>query len=111
MYSADERQKLFYKPEGTWFLNYLDTKRKCGREENTCYIRTERSMVGRRFGTWRMRRSRGGVEEGKYPLRQRKEGANHTLLKCFETGNWRMDFLCKRWLVINEEMAYKNNKL
>jgi hypothetical protein len=35
------------------------------------------------------------------------EDAKHILLSCPETKNWRMQFINKKWLCINEELAYK----
>jgi hypothetical protein len=36
-----------------------------------------------------------------------KDDTNHILLVCPETNDWRMKMLCKRWLDINEETAYR----
>jgi hypothetical protein len=43
-----------------------------------------------------------------YPLCRGNEGAKHILLGCPETKKWRMKFINKKWLCINEELAYKN---
>jgi hypothetical protein len=37
----------------------------------------------------------------------REEDTKHILLECPETKDWRMEMLCKRWLDINEEIAYR----
>jgi hypothetical protein len=31
----------------------------------------------------------------------------HILLKCSETRKWREQFLSRKWLVVNEEVAYE----
>jgi len=48
------------------------------------------------------------VEGVTHPLRHGEKDAKHTLLKCFQARNWRMEFLCKIWLVINEELTYEH---
>jgi hypothetical protein len=47
------------------------------------------------------------VEKGTCPLYLGKEDTKHILLECPETNDWRMEMLCKRWLDINEEIAYR----
>jgi HKD family nuclease len=37
----------------------------------------------------------------------RNEDTKHILLECPETKKWRTEMLCKRYLSINEEVAYK----
>jgi hypothetical protein len=36
-----------------------------------------------------------------------KEDTKHILLECPETKTWRTEMLCKRWLDINEGIAYR----
>jgi hypothetical protein len=47
------------------------------------------------------------VEKGTCPLCLGKEDTKHILLECPETNDWRMEMLCKRWLDINEDIAYR----
>jgi hypothetical protein len=56
---------------------------------------------------WKLRGSRKGVEKGTCPPCSGKEDAKRILLECPETNDWRMEMLCKRWLDINEEIAYR----
>jgi hypothetical protein len=46
-------------------------------------------------------------------MRQYLEGedAKHLLLNCVLTNKTRDKYLCNKWLRINEDLAYKNNKL
>jgi hypothetical protein len=64
-------------------------------------------MAWWRLGIWKLRGSRKGVEKGTCPLCLGKEDTKHILLECAETKNWRTEMLCKRWLDINEEVAYR----
>jgi hypothetical protein len=59
------------------------------------------------LGIWKLRRSRKGVEKGTCPLCLGKEDTKHILLQCPENKTWRTEMLCKRWLDINEEIAYR----
>jgi hypothetical protein len=38
---------------------------------------------------------------------QGNEDAKHILLRCPETKKWRMQFINKKWLCINEELTCK----
>jgi hypothetical protein len=51
--------------------------------------------------------SRKGVEKGTCALCLGKEDTKHILLECPETKTWRTEMLCKRWLDINGEVAYR----
>jgi hypothetical protein len=42
------------------------------------------------------------------PLFLGKEDDKRILLKCFETSNWRKEYLCNKWLGIqSKDVAYK----
>jgi hypothetical protein len=84
-------------------------KQEWGRKEyiDCCNINERRCMAWWRFGIWKLRGSRKGVEKGTCSLCLGKEDTKHILLECPETKNWRMKMLCKRWLDINEEVAYR----
>jgi hypothetical protein len=56
---------------------------------------------------WKLRGIRRGWEKGTYPLCRDNEDAKHIPLSCPETKKWRMQFINKKWLCINEELAYK----
>jgi hypothetical protein len=49
---------------------------------------------------------RRGFEKGRCPLCREKEDTVCILLKCSETM-WREHFLSSKWLIVNEEVAYK----
>jgi hypothetical protein len=84
-------------------------KQEWGREEyiNCCNSNERRGMTWWRLGIWKLRGSRKGVEKGTRPLCLGTEGTKHILLECPETKYWRMEMLCKRWMDINEEVAYR----
>jgi hypothetical protein len=86
---------------------YQEMKQEWGREGYTDYCdRNERTgMAWWRLGIWKLRGSRKGGEKGTCPLCLGKEGTKHILLECPETKNWRTE-MCKRWLDINEKVAY-----
>jgi hypothetical protein len=50
---------------------------------------------------------RKGFQKGRYPLCSKDEDAIHILLKCSETRKWREQFLRRKWLMLNECIAYK----
>jgi hypothetical protein len=52
-------------------------------------------------------RIRRGWEKGICPLYKDNGDVTHILLRCPETKKWRMQFVNKKWLCINEELAYK----
>jgi hypothetical protein len=58
-------------------------------------------------GVWKLRGIRRGWEKGTCPLCRGNEDAKHILLSCPETKKWRMQFINKKWLCVNEELAYK----
>jgi hypothetical protein len=58
-------------------------------------------------GVWKLRGIRRRWEKGTCPLCRDNEDAKHILLICPETKKWRMQFINKKWLCINEELAYK----
>jgi hypothetical protein len=64
-------------------------------------------MAWWRLDTWKLRGSRKGVEKGTCPPCSGKEDTKHILLECPETNDWRTEMLCRRWLDINEEVAYR----
>jgi hypothetical protein len=50
---------------------------------------------------------RKGYEKGRCPLCSKDEEAIHILLKFSETRKWREQFLSRKWLMLNEWIAYK----
>jgi hypothetical protein len=50
---------------------------------------------------------RKGFEKGRCPLCSEDEDAIHILLKRSETRKWREKFLSRKWLKLNEWIAYK----
>lgn len=57
-------------------------------------------------GVWKLKGMKSGVE-GRCPLCSKDEDAIHILLKCLETMIWREQLLCRKWLTVSEELAYK----
>jgi hypothetical protein len=47
------------------------------------------------------------MKQGTCPLCIGMEGTKYILLVCPETNDWRMEMLCKIWLDIDEEIAYR----
>jgi hypothetical protein len=88
---------------------YQEIKQEWGRDEyiDCCNRNDRRCMACWRLGIWKLRGSRKGVEKGTCPLCLGKEDTKHILLECPETNDWRMEMLCKRWLDINDEVAYR----
>jgi hypothetical protein len=37
----------------------------------------------------------------------RLEDAKHVLLVCTETKKWRAEFLCKKWMELDQDLAFK----
>jgi hypothetical protein len=56
---------------------------------------------------WKLRGMTKGFEKGRCPLSSKDEDAVRILLKCSEIRNWREQFLSRKWLMFNEEIAYK----
>jgi hypothetical protein len=104
-----EKQNLFSRLSGKISLVfYQEVKQEWEREEYIgCCNRNERSMAWWRLGIWKLRESWKGVEKGTFPLCLGKEDTKHILLECPETKDWKMEMLRKRWLDINEEIAYR----
>jgi hypothetical protein len=104
-----EKQNLFSRLfENISLVFYREMKQRWGREDFIdCYNSNERRvMAWWRLGIWKLRGNRKGVEKRTCPLCLGKEDTKHIFLECPETKNWRME-MCKRWLDINEEVAYR----
>jgi hypothetical protein len=56
---------------------------------------------------WKLRGTRNELENGRCPLCNEEDDAVHILLKCPETRRLREHVLSRKWLTINEEIAYK----
>jgi hypothetical protein len=54
-----------------------------------------------------MRGMRKGFEKGICPVCSEDEDAIHMLLKCSETRKWREQLLSRKWLRLNEWVAFK----
>jgi hypothetical protein len=50
---------------------------------------------------------RKGFEKGRCPLCSDDEDPAHILLSCSEARKWRKQFLSRKWLMLNEGIAYK----
>jgi hypothetical protein len=73
-----------------------------------CCTRNERSgLAWFRTGIKKLRGMRKGFEKGRCPLCSEDEDAAHILLKCSETRKRREQFLSRKWLRLNEWIAYK----
>jgi hypothetical protein len=84
-------------------------KQEWAREEYiVCCTRDERSgLAWFKTSIWKLRGMRKGFEKGRCPLCSEDEDAIHILLKRLETRNWRDQFLSRKWLKLNEGLAYK----
>jgi hypothetical protein len=105
-----ERQNLFSRlSEKISLVFYQEMKQEWEREEyiDCCNRNERRGMAWWRLGIWKLRGSTKGVEKGTCLLCLGKEHTKHILLVCPETNDWRMKMLCKRWLDIKEEIAYR----
>jgi hypothetical protein len=77
-------------------------------QDSVCCIRKERSVLAWfKTGIWKLRGMKKGFEKGRRPLCSKDEDAVHILLKCSETRKWREQILTRKWLIVNEEIAYK----
>jgi hypothetical protein len=74
-----------------------------------CNRKKRSGLVWFQMGIWKLKGLRGGVERGTCSLSQCGENAIHTLLNCKETNRWREKYLNKKWLQMNNEVAF--NKL
>jgi hypothetical protein len=88
---------------------YSEIKQEWVREEYiVCCTRNERSgLAWFKTGIWKLRGTRKGFAKGRYPLCSEDEDAIQTLLKFSETMKWREQFSSRKWLVLNEVIAYK----
>jgi hypothetical protein len=88
-------------------------KQKWGREEyiELCSSNERNGLAWMKAAVWKLRGVRRGLEKGTFPQCRGSEDAKHLVVSCPETKKWRMQFMNKKWLCINEELAYKKNKL
>jgi hypothetical protein len=84
-------------------------KQEWAREEYiVCFTRNERSgLAWYKTGIWKMRGMKNRSEKGRCPLCSEDEEVIHILLKCSEMRKWREQFLSRKWLMLNEGIAYK----
>jgi hypothetical protein len=66
-----------------------------------CCFRKERT------GMWRMRGIRRGLGKERCTLCYKQEDCDYVLLTCPETMKWREEFLCKKWLDLNQDLVLK----
>jgi hypothetical protein len=72
------------------------------------YSRNERNgSAWMKAAVWKLRGVRRGWGKGTCPLCRGNEDVKHVLLSCPETKKWRMQFINKKWLYINEEQENK----
>jgi hypothetical protein len=105
-----ERQNLFANINVNRSLIFCsEMKQEWAREEYIgCCTRNERSgLACFKTGIWKLRGMRKGFEKGRCPLCSEDEDATHILLKCLETRKWTEQFLSRKWLMLNEWIAYK----
>jgi hypothetical protein len=105
-----ERQNLFANSkEKRPLIFYRDMKQEWAREEYIVYCtRNERSgLAWFKTGIWKLKSKRKVFEKERCPLCSDDEHAIRILLKCSETRKWREQFLSRKWLMLNEWIAYK----
>jgi hypothetical protein len=77
--------------------SYID---KCTRKERM-------GIIWWKAGIWKLRGIMRGFERGRCPLCLGEEDAKRIILKCLETKTWREDYVNRKWLNTNEDLAYK----
>jgi hypothetical protein len=84
-------------------------KQERAREEYiVCCTSNERSgLAWFKTSIWKLRGMRKEFEKGRCTLCSKDEDAIHILLKCLETRKWREQFLSRKWLMLNEWIAFK----
>jgi hypothetical protein len=60
-----------------------------------------------KVGLWKVRGIRRGFERGNSRQCLGEGDAEHIPLKLSETKKWREEFLCNKWLSVNENIAHK----
>jgi hypothetical protein len=58
-------------------------------------------------GVWQLEGLRRNTGKGRSPFYLGDENAEHMLLGCWETGNWRLKFLNYKRLNMNKEVPYR----
>jgi hypothetical protein len=58
-------------------------------------------------GAWQLTGVRRNTDKGSCPLCLGEEEAKH-ILDCWETRNWKLEFLNHKWLNMNKEVACRN---
>jgi hypothetical protein len=88
---------------------YQEMKQKWGKEEyiKLCSRHERNGLVWMKAGVWKLRGIRRGWGKRTCPLCGGNEDVKHVLLSCSETKKGRMQSMNKKWLCINEEVAYK----
>jgi hypothetical protein len=106
-----ERQNFFANlSEKRLSVFYRDVKLLWDRGDCVmCGSRNDRMGIAWfRAGIGKLKWLRKGLEIGRCPLSNGEYDAIHILLKCPETRRLREHLLSRKWLIINEELAYKN---
>jgi hypothetical protein len=70
-----------------------------------CSTNERNGLAWMKAEVWKLRGIRRGLKKGTCPLCRGNEDIKHILLSCPETKKWRMQFMSKKWLCINEELA------
>jgi hypothetical protein len=50
---------------------------------------------------------RRGFKRGMCPICLGNENTKHILLKCSKTNKWKEEFVCSKWLGVNEVIVHK----
>jgi hypothetical protein len=61
-------------------------------------------------GIWKVKGIRRGIDKGNCPLCLGNEGAKHIPLSCPERKGRKMEFVCKKWIIMIEELPCRTVK-
>jgi hypothetical protein len=88
---------------------YKEMKLKCNMEEyvNCCSRKKRAGIAWGRVGIWKLRGIMRVFKNGRCPLCYELEEATHILLICTETKESREEVLCKKWMGLDKDTAFK----
>jgi hypothetical protein len=105
-----ERQKLSsIMSEKMPSVFYQEMNQKWGRGQyiELCCRNERNRSAWMKAAVWKIRGIRRGWEKVTCPLYRGNEDAKLILLICPETKKWTIQFIDKKWLCVNEELACK----
>jgi hypothetical protein len=80
---------------------------KFNKEYVNWFSRKERAGIAWwRVRIWKLRGFRRGFEKGRCPLCFVLLDSKSILLNCTETRKWRKELLCKKWMGLDQDLAF-----